>query len=355
MVFSIIITLIIISIIVFMHEFGHFLLAKKNGIGVTEFSIGMGPRLFSKVRGNTRYSIKGIPFGGSCIMKGDDNGIPDPDMEADTSDDAFNNKSVWARISVIAAGPIFNFILAFILSVILIGLVGFDKPVIQSVMDGYPAQQAGMQAGDEIVKLNNKKIVIYRDISLYLDDHPGESVDVTYKRDGQIYNTTIVPKWDEENQKYYMGIMGSTSYRTKGNVLQTMKYSAYEVKYWIELTFKSLGMLFTGKASVNDLSGPVGIVDIVDTTVQETKSDGMFYVFLNMLNLSILISANLGVMNLLPIPALDGGRLIFLFIEAVRGKPVPRDKEGIVHIAGFVLLMALMVFVLFNDIRKLLV
>jgi regulator of sigma E protease len=142
------------------------------------------------------------------------------------------------------------------------------------------------------------------------------------------------------------------AYREKMGPLGTMKYSFIEVGYWIRLTIKSLGMLFTGKASVNDLSGPVGIVDIVDDTVEAAKEDGAFYVFLNVMNLVILLSANVGIMNLLPIPALDGGKLLFLFIEAVRGKPIDKKKEGYVHLAGVIFLLLLMVFIVFNDFRK---
>jgi regulator of sigma E protease len=148
-----------------------------------------------------------------------------------------------------------------------------------------------------------------------------------------------------------IGISWSTA-RNKVGAIETLGYSFNEVGYWIKLTFKSLGMLFTGGASVNDLSGPVGVVDIVDETVEASKTDGALYIFLNLANLCILLSANIGVMNLLPIPALDGGRLLFLIIEALRGKPIDKKKEGYVHIAGFLFLILLMVFVMFNDIRK---
>lgn len=176
---------------------------------------------------------------------------------------------------------------------------------------------------------------------------------VVYERDGAQYETELHFQYDEDAGRYYIGIQGSTSYRQKLSPVQVVRYSLSETRYNLELTLKSLQMLFTGKASVNDLSGPVGITNVMTETVESAKSDGALYVFLNILNLMILISANLGVMNLLPIPALDGGRLFFLLIEAVRGKPVSREKEGIVHIIGFVLLMILMVFVVFNDIRKL--
>lgn len=341
---KVILALIIFSLIIIIHEMGHFLLAKKNGICVTEFSVGMGPRIVSFTKGETRYSIKILPFGGSCMMLGEDG----------TSDDdrSFGKKSVWARISVIAAGPIFNFILAFILSLFIVGSIGYDSPTIYQVMDGYPAQEAGLQAGDKIVKMNNEKINLYREITLYVQLNQGETANIVYERDGKQYSATLVPKFNEETGTYLYGLSGSGP-RIKGNAITTIKYSAYEVKYWVVTTIKSLGMLFKGKVTADDVSGPVGIVNMIGTTYEESKSEGLFNVWLKMLIISILLSANLGVMNLLPLPALDGGRLVFLIIEAIRGKAIDQDKEGMVHFVGLMLLMALMVFVMFNDIRRL--
>ena len=174
---SIIIAIILFSIIVIFHELGHFWLAKANGIKVNEFCLGLGPTLFGVQRGETKYSIKMLPFGGACIMEGED--------ESSGDDRAFNNKSVWARISVVFAGPFFNFIMAFIFALIIICSVGYDSPKLAGVIEGYAAEEAGIKAGDEIVKLNNTNIHFYREISLYSMLHEGETVDVTYLRDGK--------------------------------------------------------------------------------------------------------------------------------------------------------------------------
>ena len=171
---SLIIAMLMLGIIIMIHEFGHFLFAKLNGIGVIEFSLGMGPRLFSFEKGGTRYSFKILPFGGSCMMLGEDEGI--------TDESAFNNKSVWARISVVAAGPVFNFILAFGLSMVLIGITGYDTTRLAGVVDGYPAQAAGMEAGDVIKSVNGRKVHSYRDINWYLFTHPQKSLKVTWER-----------------------------------------------------------------------------------------------------------------------------------------------------------------------------
>ncbi|MDY4840339.1 MAG: RIP metalloprotease RseP [Lachnospiraceae bacterium] len=341
---KIIIAILIFSLLIIFHELGHFLLAKKNGIRVNEFCLGLGPTVVGFTKGETKYSLHLLPFGGACMMEGED---------AESDDErAFGKKSVWARISVVAAGPIFNFIMALVFSIILMGCVGYDKPILSGVMEGYPAEEAGIEAGDTIVKLNHKSIHFWREINFYLYSHPGEELKVTYEREGERYETTLTPKYDEENGAYYAGFYGGGE-KTKGNVIETLQYGVYYVKYWIDVTFESLKMLVTGQVGVQDMSGPVGIVKTIGDTYEQSKASGVFYIFVNMLNISILLSANLGVMNLLPIPALDGGRLVFLIIEAIRGKKIDPDKEGMVHFIGMACLMLLMVVVMFSDIRKL--
>ena len=345
---GIILALIVFGFLVFFHELGHFLLAKKNGIAVTEFSLGMGPRLLSFVKGETRYSLKALPFGGSCQMLGEDG--------ENTAENAFNNRPVWARISVVAAGPVFNFILAFVLALIVIGYAGYDRPMVTGVMEGYPAQEAGLMEGDVITAINDRKVTIYRDVQFYMAMNAGKPLKLTIERSGEKHSFEITPKQDQAGN-YYMGIY-SSAVRTPVKGLEIIKYSLYEVKYQMGVVIKSIGMMFNGTVSVNELSGPVGIVSMVDSVVEESTSEladaktNVISVLLNMMNFSIMLSANLGVMNLLPIPALDGGRLVFLLLEAVRGKPIDREKEGVVHFAGLMLLMLLMVYVMFNDIRR---
>ena len=429
---AIIIALLIFSLIIVIHELGHFLLAKRNGIAVTEFSVGMGPRIASFEKNHTRYSLKILPLGGSCMMLGED--------EDSEDEKAFNSKPVWARISVIAAGPIFNFILAFLLSLLIVGVVGYDPAVVTGVTAGGPAAEAGLQAGDRIVKIGNSSVAVGREVDDYFRFHPlgespleivyerdgerytavlqpavveqymlgisymadqtpavieiaeeqtdyplyqaglrtgdiitaidgteiasgsemsqylqanpltGQTIDITYVRDGEESTVSVTPKF---YQSYYSAGFSYNLARQRTDVLGTIRYSAVEVGYWIEYTVKSLGMLFTGGVSLDDMAGPVGIVDMIGTTYEASRSDGTLYVVLNMAYLTILLSANLGVVNLLPIPALDGGRLVFLFLEALRGKPIAREKEGFIHMIGLIALMALMVVVFFNDIFRL--
>ena len=425
---NILVAIIIFSVIVVFHELGHFLLAKKNGLEVTEFSLGMGPRLLSTVKGNTRYSLKLFPIGGSCMMVGEDGEEDGPG--------SFGHASVWGRISVVAAGPIFNFILAFVFALVITSVMGYDPPKVLSVEENSPAEEAGLQVGDIITSFQGKPISIGRDISLYesLYGMQQDQIKMTVKRDGKkidlnfkaasekkyMLGFSYVPDGEPEITEVFVdgammkagvlagdvitavdGTKVSTGeelqtylgehplgenavtitvsrdgkekeftvqptvrtqvstgfvynlYREKTNFFGVLKYSAVEVRYWISSTIDSLGLLIKGTFRVNDLSGPVGIVDAIGSSVEEAKSEGTVVMWMQMFYWAILLSANLGVMNLLPLPALDGGRLVFLLIEAVTKKKVNPNIEGMIHFAGFVLLMALMVFVFMNDIKRL--
>lgn len=425
---NILVAIIIFSVIVVFHELGHFLLAKKNGIEVTEFSLGMGPRLLSTVKGNTRYSLKLFPIGGSCMMVGEDGEEDGPG--------SFGHASVWGRISVVAAGPIFNFILAFVFALVITSVMGYDPPKVLSVEENSPAEEAGLQVGDIITSFQGKPISIGRDISLYesLYGMQQDQIKMTVKRDGKkidlnfkaasekkyMLGFSYVPDGEPEITEVFVdgammkagvlagdvitavdGTKVSTGeelqtylgehplgenavtitvsrdgkekeftvqptvrtqvstgfvynlYREKTNFFGVLKYSAVEVRYWISSTIDSLGLLIKGTFRVNDLSGPVGIVDAIGSSVEEAKSEGTVVMWMQMFYWAILLSANLGVMNLLPLPALDGGRLVFLLIEAVTKKKVNPNIEGMIYFAGFVLLMALMVFVFMNDIKRL--
>lgn len=346
MIIRYILAFVVLSVIIIFHELGHFLLAKKNGIRVNEFSLGLGPTIVGIQCGETKFSIKALPFGGACMMEGED---------GESSDDrSFQKKSVWARISVVAAGPVFNFILAFVFSLVIIGSVGVVKPVLSDVTPGYAAEEAGLKAGDEIVRMGGKHIFFYSEVSMYSVFHAGETTEVTYRRDGEIQTAVLQPVYNEEEGRYLYGFVGAASQERLGP-LQTIEYSALNVKFWIQYTYGSLRMLLTNQVSFNEMSGPVGIVKYMGDSYAESRSAGLFYGFLTLLNFGILISANLGVINLLPLPALDGGRLVFLIIEAIRKKRVIPEREGMVHFVGIMCLFALMILILFNDVRNIIV
>lgn len=373
---TIFLAILVFSVIILFHEFGHFIVAKWNKVGVIEFSLGMGPRLISWVKTesgrkvmflksskfleehpeyseNTIYSWKLLPFGGSCMMLGEEEAVED--------DSSFSKKSVYARMAIIFAGPFFNFILAFVFAVILISVIGYASPEITLVSPSSPAQKSGLQVGDVVKEINGKNIVIDGDISLYTAFYGfsgDEDVTLLVERDGQEKTIVMRPElMKDQNGKesYRIGI--SHGRRQKVNPLGTLKYSAYEMKYWVETVIKSLQGLATRKFSADDVSGPVGIVSTMGKDISASgdreKGGGPGLMVLNMMYWCILLSANLGVMNLLPIPALDGGRLLFLIIEWIRRKPMNPKYEGYVNIAGFMLLMLLMVVILGHDIIKL--
>lgn len=348
-VISILIFLVMFTVVVVAHEFGHFIIAKANGIHVVEFSVGMGPTLLHFTKGDTKYCLKLLPIGGACMFEGED-GVAEEAGEP--SEGSFLKAKVWSRIATVFAGPLFNFILAFIMALIVVGFCGSDKPVIQMLTEGYPAQEAGMQVGDTITKINNENIHIYRQISLISALNSGDTMTVRYERDGKEYQTEITPVYDEASDRYYIGFNGLGE-RIDCKGFNLVKYSFYEVEYWFNYTLKCLKMLVSGQLTKDDVSGPVGMAQYTGDLVETAKPYGWSSVLFTMMSFATLISVNLGVMNLLPLPALDGGRLVFMFIEVIRGKPVPPEKEGIVHLIGLAAFMVLMVFIMYNDIMRL--
>ncbi|MBR5596148.1 MAG: RIP metalloprotease RseP [Lachnospiraceae bacterium] len=346
---TIIYFILIFGTIVLAHEFGHYLLAKVNGIHVVEFALGMGPKLVGFHRNGTDYVIRLLPIGGACMFEGED-GLNQ--AEGEPSPNSFNAAPVWARISSVVAGPLFNFILAFLLAIVLVGFSGSDKPIVLGIMEGYPAAEAGIEPGDVVTKMNGEKIYLAREIYINTYLNGEKPMTVEYERDGKLYTTQLVPKYNEETGRYLIGFQGyGETVEAKG--LGIFKYAYYEIRYSFVSTIKSLKMLIQGEASKDDVSGPIGIAQVIGDVAEEAVQYGAIVLILNLCNIAMLLSVNLGVLNLLPLPALDGGRLVFMLIEAVRGKPIPPEKEGMVHFAGFVALMLLMVFVMYNDIVKL--
>lgn len=319
--------------------------AKKCNVKVNEFTLGLGPTLISWGKGETKYCLKALPFGGSCVMEGED--------EESDSDRAFSKKNKWERFQIVFGGPLFNFILAYLLSVIYIASIGVNDTTITDVMQGYAAEEAGIQPGDKIISLDGYNVHFYNEISIFTFLHANEdSIDVVYERDNQRYSTTLVPKYDKEADRKLIGIQKANNY-VKVSPVGVLQYAAYEMKYQIYVTISSLKMLFTGELSVNQVSGPVGVVTTISDVYDQSVTSGMFYVFVNLLSIAILLSANLGVMNLLPFPALDGGRIVLIIFEAIRGKKMKPEIENGINLIGFALLMLLMIVVMYNDILKL--
>lgn len=376
MIRTIILFLIIFGIVVISHEFGHFIVARRNGIRVLEFSVGMGPTLFSYTKNGIKYSLKLLPIGGACMFDGEDGmtvkeeeesgsmhrraaidaeaPLPKdvPEIQTESYGVAFTEAGVWKRIAAVFAGPFFNFILAFVVAVILTAFLGADLPVVGQISEDSAAAEAGLMPGDVITQINHEKIHFYREVAVISSLNKGEPLEIHYERNGSKGVAEVSPRYDEQAGRYYIGIRGGGEF-LDCNPLQVFQYGFYEVGYYVKTTYKSLGMLIRGQIKKDEVSGPIGIAQFVgDSYDQAQENYGTTSAILTMLEIIVLLSVNLGILNLLPLPALDGGRLVFLLIEAVRGKPVPPEKEGIVHLAGMAALMILMVVVLFNDITK---
>ncbi len=451
MIINILLAVLILSVVIIAHEFGHFIVAKANGVCVVEFSIGFGPRLFAFRIGDTDYCLKALPFGGSCRMLGQEEYIL-PGGRDETVDESelsevekrslemldkygknatLESKSVSARIAILAAGPVFNFIFAIIMSVVLLGVGGYDPCIVDDVKEGSPAYTAGMREGDEINAVNGRWMFFARELDFYLSNHEKDTLNISYTRDGRSYKTSVTPE-EVTDVAYKIGVMLDTQLhvaevlddsaaqkagiRTNDKIIsingkeltessqlidlvrasegktinveieraghkrqfnltpEIMETTSYETgltmygKKVHASPIKTLGLAFadtgfrissvvetligmgTGKVSMNNLSGPVGTVSTISSVVGESRKAGTIPVILNMINIAIILSANLGIMNLLPIPALDGGRLVIYIIEAIRGKPVSKKVENVVTFIGVVFLLVLMAYILVKDI-----
>ncbi|MCM1253303.1 MAG: RIP metalloprotease RseP [Clostridium sp.] len=345
---TIILFIIIFGIVVISHEFGHFIIGKRNGIRVVEFSVGMGPVICSFQKGETKYALRALPIGGACMFDGED-GVEAKEGEKD--EHSFQAVNVWARIATIFAGPFFNFLTAYLFALILIAFTGATKPVVQQIMENSAAQDAGMMAGDEIRRIDGQRIYLYEEITVVNAVNRGEPITLQIKRGDEIFDITLSPRYDAESGLYYIGLVGGGE-QIECNPLQVFQYSFYELRAQVKLTYESLLMLVRGQVTKDDVSGPIGIAQIVGDNYEVAREYGVSTVIFTMINFIILLSVNLGILNLLPVPALDGGRLVFLLLEVFRGKPVPPEKEGMVHFAGLVVLMVLMVFIMYNDIMR---
>jgi len=404
-----------------------------NGVAVPEFFVGFGPKLVSFKKGDTEYSIRAIPFGGACRMAGP----MDPDIDPEKR---ISSKKPVVKLAIYLAGPIFNLVLAFIVSLVVIGFVGYDPCRVMGVVENSSAEEAGLKSGDIITSFGDLEVNLGRELAVDLKYDPLDEKPrtITYIRNGEEHETVLNPRYHktyrlgftynsdnsfakviqvaedsafekagikvgdiirkigdyevksgadlygyfqlnpvgegplsieierdgvrdtttcfpQASEGYELGFSFNYSYREPVDAFDTIKYSFYELKYNIVGTMKSLVMLFTGKLGMDNVGGPVKIVEELNDTIDATKEEGVFIVIMNILNWIIVISANLGIMNLLPIPTLDGGRILFALIELIIRKPIPPEKENVVNIAGVVILFILVVFIFFKDIIMLFV
>lgn len=341
-----ILAILIFGVIIFIHEFGHFFTAKLCKIRVNKFAVGMGPKLLKKQIGETEYSLRLIPVGGFCAMEGED------ESGENDSEYSFNKKPVWQRIIVISAGAFMNLVLGFVLVVVMCCMSNAVPSTIvsdfskESDVISAESYESGLRIGDKIIEMNGMKIFTTSDLSYQLSSD-NEKYDIVVKRNGEKVELDDVIFFSEaDNSKIDFRIKPLSK-----NPINILSYSIKETVSMGRLIWISLVDLVTGQYSVSDLSGPVGLVSAIGDAAD--AGENIKESALTLINLSVLITINLGIFNLLPIPGLDGGRLLFLIIEAIRRKPVKPEHEGMVHLIGMGLLMVLIVVITFSDIKKL--
>lgn len=336
---TILTAVLVFGVLIAIHEAGHLLAAKSVGVTVHEFAIGMGPKLFSFTKGETRYSLRCLPIGGFCQLEGEDTASDDPG--------ALCNKSVGARFLVMVAGATMNIILGFLLYVVLSGVVGgptVATNIVESVLPDSPAAVAGLQSGDRVISINGNRVHRPNEVQFELWKTNGAETEVKIKRGEETKTFFITPELVEEDGASYfrLGYYWATAEK---NLWRIIASAWHQLTFNMEMVFYSFGQMVTGQVSLDQISGPVGIVDQIGQSAQ-----GGFW---SLLSFVAFITINLGVFNLFPFPALDGGRILFLLIEVIRRKPLDSEKEGWVHFVGLACLLLLMLIVTWSDLSKL--
>lgn len=346
----IIIAILIFGVLIAVHELGHFLAAKLFGVRVNEFSIGMGPAVWQRKKGETAYSLRLLPIGGFCAMEGEDEGSDDPR--------ALNNKGLFPRFIIFAAGAFMNFLTGFLILVWLCSNLAFVyTPVITGFADGFEAQgENGLTAGDRIISIDGERVLLYEDVSIFLNLGNGETYDFVVERDGRHITLTDLPLAPKE----YPNEDGTSSVRfglnfgeiVEATPLVKLKMAGLHSADFVRLVWYSLEMLVTGQVGLSDMSGPVGIVTTISDVGQGSTS--LFMAAANIGYLTALIAINLAVMNLLPIPGLDGGRILFLAVDAVSlavfRRKVPEKYQAAINMAGMVVLLGFMLLITVKDV-----
>ncbi len=352
---SVILTLLIFTIIVVIHEAGHMIAAKKFKVLVSEFAVGMGPKIWGFKKGDTTYNLRILPLGGFCRME--------EYVEGRTDVISFNDTTPVQKIIICLAGPFMNFVLAFVLMAGISLCAPISNTSITNVSENTPAAEIGLQVGDKIIGVNGHSVHSSQEIEFF-KNNSNVSDEIVVKRNGERIKYTITPTKIDERYVYGIGLAVKAPYINvfhkdygdivKGELWEYIVGAFWSVIFLIKATVISFVRLITAKLAVTELSGPIGVTSAVGEVYTENVKVGMAAVVLSMCELTVLLSANLGVLNLFPLPALDGGRIVIGFIELITRRKVPENIEGFIHFIGFALLMALGVYIAFNDVLKLL-
>ncbi len=336
-VLSILAAFVLLSIIVTIHELGHYLSARKLGFGIEEFAVGMGPVVFKKVKNGIQYSLRALPIGGMCRFYGEDSEVTDARC--------FNAKAWWKRLIVVVSGPLMNFLFAIIIAIITLMAYGDYVPSVLEVGDATtPAYIGGVEPGDVITAVDGKGISYYSETVPRILAVEDTDVTITVLREGQDIDLYLTDIYDAEAGRNLIGIT-IEPVRMHFGFFRSIGMSFRYVWSMVTETFSFFGRLFQGNVQSTDVAGPVGVIAYISEAVR--------FGFETVLRFAVMISMSLGIMNLLPLPALDGGRAVFIAIEGIRGKAIPPEKEGMIHFAGLVLLFGLIIFLTFNDISNL--
>lgn len=335
---TVIASIVIFGLLIFAHELGHFLVAKKARIGVTEFAIGFGPRLFGWQRGETTYSLRLFPLGGFVRLVGEN-------PEESELAGSFQSKPVWQRFAVIVSGPLMNFFLAVLLfSLIYFAFVGiplYNSTAIGNVLPGGQAEATGLLPGDRLLSIAGRDVENWQQLVKAINDHPEQEITIEFLRNDVPQSMQITPRLDPETGR---GLIGISPQVRLYSFLPSLRQGLSHTFWFLGFIAGNIVQMITGRVAP-DVVGPVGIVQIVG----EVARTGI----VNLLSLAAIISVNLGLLNILPIPALDGSRLMFLIVEALRGRPVDPRKESFVHFIGFTVLIFLMIVVAYRDLLRL--
>ena len=349
----IILAIFMFGVLIAVHEWGHYIAAKRLGVRVNEFAIGMGPALWSKQKGETLYSLRAFPIGGFCAMEGEDEDTEAPD--------SFAKKPLWRKLVILCAGSFMNFVAGLLLLLLLLSQsTAFAVPVIQSFAEGFPGQsEEGLLPGDRILSVDGRTVHIYNDVTLYFALSNGETMDLLIQRDGQVLERNDFPLKPREyitdgKAKLRYGLNFQTVEATPGRVLSETWGTA---GYFARSVWLGLQMISKGDAGMKDLAGPVGIVSMIGETSAEAGTHGFWAGVMNLCYIIALVAVNLAIMNMLPIPALDGGRVFLLLVgkgfHLITRRELSPKYEAYIHAVGFVLLITLMVVVTFQDVIKL--
>lgn len=321
------------SLLVVGHEFGHFILAKINGVKVLEFSLGMGPRLFCIKGKETEYLVKLFPIGGYVKMYGEDDEVTSTDPRA------FATKTSFQKLTIVAAGPIMNLILAVILFAMVGGIQGHSTNVIEKVNENSPAMAAGIKAGDKITGVNGKLVTTWEDFSTEVITGEGKPLNIKLERDGKEIGLDIVPKFNSDENRYIIGIISQIK---KPNFIQSVGHGINQTFSMVRQTFGFFGQLFKGKIGANDVGGPLTIIKVSGKAAKAGITTLLFF--------TAYLSVQLAIFNIIPFPALDGGWILILLFQIITGKEIDKEKVATINYFGFIALMALMVLVLIKDI-----